>query len=211
MSDWVPSATPAWIDHIVPSILWRFQKKEPHLYLTFDDGPVPEATPWVLDTLAKWNAKATFFCVGDNVKKHPKIYQRILEEGHTVGNHTFHHLNGWKTDKAQYLNNTAKCAKWVDSPLFRPPYGKLTQGQLKSLRKDYQIVMWSILSKDYDTGTRPESCLGNVLMSKPGDIIVFHDSAKALDNLQYTLPRLLKNHSALGIQFKAIPQKRIQG
>lgn len=204
--EWVPSSTPSWVDQILPSVLWRFATKEPIIYLTFDDGPIPEVTPWVLDLLAKNNAKATFFCIGANVKKYPEIYQRILDEGHTVGNHTHNHLNGWKTGNKEYFTNIKECGKWVETTLFRPPYGKLSQSQLKQLKKKYQIVMWSVLSKDYDAEVRPESCLGNVLTSRPGDILVFHDSLKAEENLRYTLPRLLKHHSNMGMKFCAIPQ-----
>lgn len=171
-------------------------RREKALYLTFDDGPIPEVTPWVLETLSQYAGKATFFCIGDNVRKHPAIYQRIREEGHAVGNHTFNHLNGWKTSRDAYLENVGKCAELVDSSLFRPPYGRIRRKQAQRLvaaDNRYRIIMWDVLSGDFDTGLSPEKCLRNVLKhTENGSIVVFHDSLKAERRLRYVLPRALQ-------------------
>jgi len=193
---------PRFIQRLYPERIWAFSREEKSIYLTFDDGPIPEVTPWVLDELKKYNAKATFFCIGENVQKHPEIFQRILSEGHSVGNHTFNHLNGWKTATSEYIENVDKAEaqmgnnskfKIQDSRLFRPPYGKITSKQAKILqRKGFKIVMWDIISYDYDANTSPEKCLQNVLKNiKPGSVIVFHDSLKAEKNLRFVLPKVL--------------------
>lgn len=175
------------------------------VYLTFDDGPIPEATPWVLDQLQEYNAKATFFCVGENVRKYPKIYQRILDEGHTVGNHTYNHLNAWKTKKHTYLSNVEEASEVIDSKLFRPPYGKLTPALSKKIAEDYDIIMWDILSGDFDSNISAEKCLSNVKKNaREGSIIVFHDSIKAIDKLKVVLPHVLAYFSDQGIEMKAI-------
>ena len=194
---------PRFIQRLYPERIWAFSREEKSIYLTFDDGPIPEVTPWVLDELKKYNAKATFFCIGENVQKHPEIFQRILSEGHSVGNHTFNHLNGWKTATSEYIENVDKAEaqmgnnskfKIQDSRLFRPPYGKITSKQAKILqRKGFKIVMWDIISYDYDANTSPEKCLQNVLKNiKPGSVIVFHDSLKAEKNLRFVLPKVLQ-------------------
>lgn len=194
---------PRFIQRLYPERIWAFPHKRDSVYLTFDDGPIPEVTPWVLDELKKYNAKATFFCIGENVQKHPEIFQRILSEGHSVGNHTFNHLNGWKTATSEYIENVDKAEgqmgnkskfKIQDSRLFRPPYGKLTSKQAKILqRKGFKIVMWDIISYDYDANTSSEKCLQNVLKNiKPGSVIVFHDSLKAEKNLRFVLPKVLQ-------------------
>ncbi len=194
---------PRFIQRLYPERIWAFSREEKSIYLTFDDGPIPEVTPWVLDELKKYNAKATFFCIGENVQKHPEIFQRILSEGHSVGNHTFNHLNGWKTATSEYIENVDKADRRMgnnskfkiqDSRLFRPPYGKITSKQAKILqRKGFKIVMWDIISYDYDANTSPEKCLQNVLKNiKPGSIVVFHDSLKAEKNLRYVLPKVLR-------------------
>jgi peptidoglycan-N-acetylglucosamine deacetylase len=193
---------PRFIQRLYPERIWAFSREEKSIYLTFDDGPIPEVTPWVLDELKKHNAKATFFCIGENVQKHPEIFQRILSEGHSVGNHTFNHMNGWKTATSEYIENVDKAEgqmgnnskfKIQDSRLFRPPYGKITSKQAKILqRKGFKIVMWDIISYDYDANTSPEKCLQNVLKNiKPGSVIVFHDSLKAEKNLRFVLPKVL--------------------
>ncbi|MAO49000.1 MAG: polysaccharide deacetylase family protein [Aequorivita sp.] len=194
---------PRFIQRLYPERIWAFSREEKSIYLTFDDGPIPEVTPWVLDELKKYNAKATFFCIGENVQKHPEIFQRILSEGHSVGNHTFNHLNGWKTATSEYIENVDKAEaqmgnnskfKIQDSRLFRPPYGKITSKQAKILqRKGFKIVMWDIISYDYDANTSPEKCLQNVLKNiKPGSVVVFHDSLKAEKNLRFLLPKVLE-------------------
>jgi peptidoglycan/xylan/chitin deacetylase (PgdA/CDA1 family) len=186
--------TPRWLQWLQPQSLWRGKGAENKVYLTFDDGPIPEVTPFVLETLAQFQAKATFFCVGDNVRKHPTIFQQIIEAGHRVGNHTYNHLNGWKTDTEVYLENVAQCQQYLPNttPFFRPPYGKLTYLQAKKIRQDYKIVMWNVLTYDFDATLAPETCLQKVQQyTKAGAIIVFHDSLKAERNLRYTLPRFL--------------------
>ena len=187
---------------------WRINTDEKIIFLTFDDGPHPEATAFVLDELKKYNAKATFFCIGKNVKANFDTYKRILMEGHQVGNHTYDHLNGWKTSDKEYLNNIIEAAKIIDSNLFRPPYGKISKFQLSATRGErlqMKTIMWEVLSGDFDTSLKPENCYLNVIKnSKQGSIVVFHDSLKALPALQYALPRTLEYFSQKGFQFKSI-------
>jgi peptidoglycan/xylan/chitin deacetylase (PgdA/CDA1 family) len=201
------------VKKIFSNYIWELPNNEKKIYLTFDDGPTPEITEWTLVQLKKYNAKATFFCIGDNVKKHPEIFQKVIIEGHSIGNHTFNHFNGWKTSSQEYLENTNKCQSEICNlkpafcNLFRPPYGKIKPTQSKKLRKlGYKIIMWDIISYDFDTKkTSPEKCLENVLKNvKPGSIIVFHDSVKAFPNLEYTLPKVLENLSKKGFVFDRI-------
>lgn len=168
---------------------------DPAVYLTFDDGPHPTATPFVLEQLEKYEAKATFFCIGKNVADHPDIYERILQEGHSTGNHTYNHLKGWTTKTIPYVENVAQAARLIDSRLFRPPYGRIKRMQANQLHQmGYRIIMWNLLSADFDTSLRPERCLENVVFHlKPGDIVVFHDSTKAWDRMSYALPRVLEH------------------
>ncbi|MFK7806428.1 MAG: polysaccharide deacetylase family protein [Saprospiraceae bacterium] len=197
--------TPSIIQKCFPKFLWRKQTEEKMLYLTFDDGPIPEVTPWVLDQLEKHNAKATFFCVGDNVAKHPEIYQEILKRNHTVGNHTHNHLNGWTTKTKKYLENITTCTRHVDSKLFRPPYGRLRPSQSKQLWKDYTVVMWDVLSGDFDTNISGSQCWENVQKNtEPGSIIVFHDSLKAKKRLYEVLPKTLEYFGERDYTFKAL-------
>jgi peptidoglycan/xylan/chitin deacetylase (PgdA/CDA1 family) len=165
------------------------------IYLTFDDGPIPNVTEWVLDLLLKYKIKATFFCVGENIQKHPEIYQRILSDGHTVGNHTFNHLKGFYTSNDNYFENINKCDDVLNgSILFRPPYGQLKFSQIRRLSKKYKIIMWDVLSVDYSNKISPEKCLKNVIDNvRAGSIIVFHDSIKAKENLMYALPKAIEN------------------
>ncbi len=185
---------PRFIQRLYPERIWAFSRKENAVYLTFDDGPIPAVTPWVLDELKKHNAKATFFCIGENVKKYPALFERIIAEGHAVGNHTHNHLNGWKTNTSTYVANTLLAEKVINSKLFRPPYGKITSKQAKTLQqKGFKIVMWDVISYDYNTSISEEKCLQNVLKNiKPGSIVVFHDSLKAEKNLRYVLPKVLE-------------------
>jgi peptidoglycan/xylan/chitin deacetylase (PgdA/CDA1 family) len=187
-----PHFVPVWFQKMLPGILWSGKQDGPYVHLTFDDGPIPEVTPWILDELKKFGQKATFFCVGDNVKKYPDIYVRILNEGHSVGNHTFHHINGWHTKKSDYLDDIALAGDRMETVLFRPPYGKLSLGQYLQIRKKYQIVMWTYLSGDFDPDFQPETCMRQVAnCSRNGCILVFHDNLKTIDNLKLILPEIL--------------------
>ncbi|MDF1695664.1 MAG: polysaccharide deacetylase family protein [Saprospiraceae bacterium] len=198
--------TPSIIQSVFAGLIWRISKSK-KVYLTFDDGPVPEATPWVLDLLKKHGCKATFFCVGENVEKYPQVYQRIVDEGHAVGNHTFNHLNAWKSEKEWYKANVAKASEYINSSLFRPPYGKLTPGLIKKLKGKFDIIMWDVLSGDFDTTLSPQNCFENVKSNaKEGSIIVFHDSIKAIDTLKIVLPQVIAYFEEKGIQMDKISQ-----
>ena len=188
------------IKRIFSNYVWDIPTVEKKVYLTFDDGPTPKITAWVLNQLKAFDAKATFFCIGDNIQKYPEIFNSILLNGHNIGNHTFNHYNGWKTKTPKYIENVLLCKEAIQQQttdnrqLFRPPYGKIKKSQAKAiLELGYKIIMWDILSADFDTTITPEKCLENVLKNvAPGSIIVFHDSAKAFKNLEYTLPRTLQ-------------------
>lgn len=197
------------IKKVFSNYIWDIPNNENKIYLTFDDGPTPEITTWVLNQLEQYNAKATFFCIGKNIVAHPKIYAQILEKGHSVGNHTFNHLNGWKTSTKEYSENFELCEAAIsnlNSKIFRPPYGKIKTTQAKKLRqKGYKIIMWDVLSADFDQKITKEKCLNNVLSNtKSGSIIVFHDSVKAFKNLKHTLPKVLKQLSEHHFSFEAI-------
>ncbi|MCH3881699.1 MULTISPECIES: polysaccharide deacetylase family protein [Tenacibaculum] len=198
--------TPRIFTRIFSNYTWRFSSDKKEIYLTFDDGPTPEITDFVLSELQKYNAKATFFCIGKNVEKHPDIFKRLITEGHTVGNHTQNHFNGWKHKTVNYLNNIETASKLIESKLFRPPYGKIKASQGKELiKKGYKIIMWSVLSADFDTSISREQCLQNVLRNtNNGSIVVFHDSLKASEKLTYVLPKVLEEFSKKGFTFKAI-------
>jgi len=188
-------------------VKWNIPVKEKCLYITFDDGPIPEVTPWVLDTLAAFEAHATFFCVGENVKKHNEIYKRIMNEGHRTGNHSFHHIQAWKTTKVNYLNDVADANELIDSHLFRPPHGQLTFPLMRAMKKRYTIVLWSLLAYDFDTTLTPEKCLAIVLKNtRPGDIVVFHDSLKAEPRVKYVLPLFLEHFRSKGFVFRSLPE-----
>jgi peptidoglycan/xylan/chitin deacetylase (PgdA/CDA1 family) len=190
---------------LFPSLIWKMKGDEKSLYLTFDDGPIPNVTPWVLDVLKHFNASATFFCVGQNARKYPELIHRIKEEGHALGNHSMNHLNGWKTRNESYCNDVIEGRQFIDSSLFRPPYGKIKPSQIRALKKDFRIIMWDVLSKDYDSSLKGEKCF-EIIKKKTGNgsIIVFHDSIKAEDRLRYSLPETLKYFSELGFSFKSI-------
>ncbi len=193
--------TPWWLKKIYPKRTWSIGTREKIVYFTFDDGPHPVATPFVLDQLKEYNAKATFFCIGKNVAAHPGIYQRILNEGHQVGNHTQHHLNGWKTEDETYFNDVSAASAYISSRLFRPPYGRMKASQARLL-KEYKVVMWDVLSADFDESIGPEQCLQNVIRNfSPGSIIIFHDSQKAFPRLEYALPQCLAFFAEKGYQF----------
>lgn len=188
-----------------PNFVWKIPTERKELFLTFDDGPIEVVTPWVLDQLREFGAKATFFCVGENAQRHPEIMERIHSEGHTAGNHTHNHLSGWGTDNIDYFHNVRKCARAVDSDLFRPPYGRMKPGQAQFIMRHYKIVMWDVLSADFDKNVSEEQCLSNIIKNAgPGSIVVLHDSVKAEDNLRYVLPRVLEHYSDQGYTFKSL-------
>ena len=200
--------TPKWVSKLFYGSVWEMPESQKAIYLTFDDGPHPLVTPFVLEELDKYDAKATFFCIGKNVAEHPGIFKKILDHGHAVGNHTHNHLNGWKTNNEHYLENILEARKYIDSPLFRPPYGRITPTQRKLLMQQhnsFKIIMWSVLSGDFDVTISPAMCCKNVLnKAKNGSIVVFHDSEKAYERLRYTLPEVLKYFSEQGFKFEKI-------
>jgi peptidoglycan/xylan/chitin deacetylase (PgdA/CDA1 family) len=194
---------------LFPQLLWEVDTDAKEIFLTFDDGPHPEITPRVLEILDEFNAKATFFCVGDNVEKYPETYAAILEKGHKTGNHSFNHLNGWKTKNKDYFENIEQCRKRVDSDLFRPPYGRIKPTQLEVLNQQYNIVMWSVLSYDFDKNTSPGQCIANAIRhTKSGSIVVFHDSEKARKNLLFALPKFLETFTKQGFLFPVLSENK---
>jgi len=201
--------TNALIKKIFSNYVWDVSNTENKIYLTFDDGPTPEITEWVLEELKKFNAKATFFCIGNNIEKYPDVFAKVKHNGHSIGNHTFNHLNGWKASTKEYLENTKLCEDSMSnlqSKLFRPPYGKIKKSHSKKIRQlGYKIIMWDVLSADFDNSISKEKCLDNVIKNvKSGSIIVFHDSVKAFPNLEYTLPKALKYWAAKGFIFEKL-------
>lgn len=184
------------IRKLFPRFVWEIPSGDKVVYLTFDDGPTPEVTQWVLKQLEDFSAKATFFCIGNNISNNPAIYRKVVDSGHAIGNHTYNHVNGWKTDFDTYIDNVAKCEQFTpeNKKLFRPPYGKLMRAQANSLLKmGYRIIMWDILSADFDRNITKEKCLGNVIKNiRPGSVVIFHDSVKAFPNLEYALPKTLQ-------------------
>lgn len=200
--------SPLWLQWLYPTLTWHKNRKDKSVYLTFDDGPIPVVTPFVLNTLKKFNVKATFFCIGDNVSKYPEIYNSVLTSGHRVGNHTFNHLKGWTTPDENYLINIKKCQDLIKSNLFRPPYGRIRRSQIRKLKAMYpemEIIMWDVLSGDFDHSLSAEQCINNVLKNvKNGSIIVFHDSQKAFPCLELTLPVVLQKLQSLGYSFEIL-------
>ena len=204
------------VKKIFPNYIWDIPNTSNKIYLSFDDGPTPEITKWILEELEKYNAKATFFCIGNNIEKYPEIFKKIINEGHSIGNHTYNHLNGWETTTNEYLENVNLYESSIlnlkskilnlKSKLFRPPYGKIKRSQSKKLRQlGCKIIMWDVLSADFDTSISKEKCLQNVLQNvTSGSIIVFHDSIKAFPNLEYTLPKALKYWAAKGFLFEKL-------
>ncbi len=196
---------PALITKLLFNLTWRIPTQEKIIYLTFDDGPIPETTPKILKILDEYNAKATFFCVGENVEKHPDLFMEVKNKLHAVGNHTYNHLKGWSTPNFVYFRNVEKADALIHSSLFRAPYGKITRTQQSILTKKYNIVMWDVLTGDYDSRISPEQCLQNALdYTREGSVIVFHDSIKAKKNMLFALPKVLEHYSKLGYKFKAI-------
>jgi peptidoglycan/xylan/chitin deacetylase (PgdA/CDA1 family) len=212
----VPVKIPKVIQRLFPNYVWDFSSKDKILYLTCDDGPTPEITQWTLNTLKQYHAKATFFCIGNNVAKHPEIFHNILKEGHSIGNHTQDHVKGWKTSTKKYIENVIKAETIINKELennqvklslFRPPFGQLKNSQGKALLKlDYKIIMWSVIAFDWEQKIPKTQCLKNVInnASAKNNIIVFHDSVKASKNLKYVLPKVLAHFSDKGYVFKAI-------
>lgn len=197
--------SPFFLKKYYSNFVWKIPTTEKIIYLTFDDGPTPEITEWTLATLKTFNAKATFFCVGSNVAKHPEIFQQIISDGHAIGNHTHHHLNGWHTDNEVYLRNIKKCEEVVKSNLFRPPYGRIKKSQYELIKEVYKVIMWDVLSGDFDSKTSPEKCLSNVINNTTeGSVVVFHDSLKAADNLKFTLPKVLSHFAEQGYRFEKL-------
>lgn len=203
------------IKWLFPKYTWDIPNNANKIYLTFDDGPTPEITEWVLKLLKEQDIKATFFCIGNNIEKYPDIFQKVLQEGHAIGNHTYNHLKGWKTAKEDYIENTKSCERIIKeytkdsdrrSKLFRPPYGKIKFSQAKILRQlGYKIVMWDVISVDYDKNISPKKCLKNVIKNTTsGSVIVFHDSIKAFDNLKFALPEAIRYLKNKGFVFDRI-------
>lgn len=209
----VPHKTPTWLKLLYPKRIWNKKPldKDPSIYLTFDDGPIPEVTPWVLSVLEEYQAKATFFWIGENVQKHPEIAEQVIKKGHQIGNHTYHHINGWKAKEDEYYNEVKQTEEEFakhkhKTKLFRPPYGRISSKQAKILfQKDYKIIMWDVLSKDFVATLNAEMLLQkSIRATQDGSIIVFHDSIKASKNLSYVLPKYLAYFTALGYTFKNI-------
>jgi peptidoglycan-N-acetylglucosamine deacetylase len=203
--------TPAILPLLYPTLLWRMPADKKELYLTFDDGPLPGTTEAVLQELNKHGIKGTFFCIGDNIRKHPTVFGQIVSEGHTIGNHTFNHLKGWQTETKKYIDNVIQCDNAIlancQLPIvnwFRPPYGRITRKQVKMI-PEKKIVMWDVLTRDYDQSLSPEKCLrASIEAVRNGSIIVFHDSLKAEKNMRYALPRFIEECLKHGYTFKAL-------
>ena len=188
-----------------PEVTWNKSRADRTLYLTFDDGPIPEITPWIIDTLARYNIKATFFCVGENIDKHPEIFKRLVDAGHRIGNHTYNHLKGWDHSDEEYNANVYKCHTLTQSNLFRPPYARAKKSQLKLLKQDFQFIYWDVLSGDFDLNLTPEKCLHNVIkFTRNGSIIVFHDNIKAIPRVKYALPKTIEYFLAKGYTFSTL-------
>lgn len=200
--------TPQWLQLLYPKRIWKMDNDKKEIYLTFDDGPHSLITNFVLDELKNYNAHATFFCIGNKVVKYPEVYKRIISEGHAVGNHTQQHLNGYKSSDKEYVDDILEASKCIESNLFRPPYGRIKAFQSKviaTLNKPFKIVMWTLLSGDFDTSISPERCFENVAFNiSNGSIVVFHDSEKAKASMMYALPKVLKMFSDQGYTFKKL-------
>jgi len=208
----IPFRTPFILPLLYPTLMWREPLQEPTLYLTFDDGPMPGPTDFVLEQLKAKNIEGTFFCIGDNIRKHQETFAKIFDSNHAIGNHTFNHLNGWKTERQKYYENICQCQMMLDgnkktgrtSSLFRPPYGRITFPQVRML-SNFRIVMWDVLTHDYNKGMSPEYCLKkSIAATRNGSIVVFHDSLKAERNMRYVLPRYIDHFASQGYTFKKI-------
>lgn len=207
----IPHKTPFFLPLLYPALTWKIPTDEKKLYLTFDDGPVTGPTEFVLDQLSRVSIRATFFCIGDNIQKYPEIFKRISADGHAVGNHTMNHVNGWKTSSGKYVADVkefdrvaAEAGQHQPARLFRPPYGRITRRQIKEL-STYRIIMWDVLSQDYNHNLTPEQCLRRTIQAcSPGSIIVFHDSYKSQKNMEYAIPRLIDHFGDKGYRFHGI-------
>lgn len=206
--------TPYWLSALYPSFTWHKSRKEKTLFLTFDDGPIPGVTEFVLEQLAHHKALATFFCVGDNIAKHPDVFSKVIAQGHSIGNHTHNHLNGWKEEDGSYYENILLCQKAIEKhavfsdrnrDLIRPPYGKIKRSQARLIKDKFEVVMWDVLSGDFDSNLHPEVCLKKTIgATKNGSIIIFHDSIKSEKNLSYVLPRFLSHFIEKGYVFQSL-------
>jgi peptidoglycan-N-acetylglucosamine deacetylase len=205
--------TPSLIKKFSGHLIWDVKTVEKGIYLTFDDGPIPKLTDFILNQLEHYDAKATFFCVGDNIRKYPEIFRKVLEKGHNIGNHTFNHLKKWNTNLYAYLENTDKCRQIIEAnlpghpgkQLFRPPHGQLSPAAIKELKDHYKIIMWDVLTYDFDAShTAQQSLAKSIMHTQPGSIVVFHDNVKAEEKLKYILPRYLEHFAALGFKFKKL-------
>lgn len=199
-------SAPFWIRAIYPKgLIWKVPTQRREVFLTFDDGPIPEVTTLVLNILNKYNIKATFFVVGENVQKYPELFELLIKNGHGIGNHTFHHTKAWKTDFDLYIKDVEQCNQRINSKLFRPPHGQITGNIAKKLQEDYSIIMWSALTGDYNKKLTGEKCLANAIKyTSPGSIIVFHDSLKALERMEYALPHYIEYCLKEGYAFSVL-------
>ena len=186
-------------------MIWNFDLREPVIYLTFDDGPNPSTTSFILELLDKYKIKASFFCTGRNIEKHPDLFQQIIDSGHSTGNHTYSHKSGWKTTYSEYIDDFKRCENLYKTTLFRPPYGRMTTSQAKEIGKTHKIILWSVLTGDFDIGKSPEECLATAKKhTKNGAIIIFHDSDKARERMEYALPRFILYSLEKGFRFEKI-------
>lgn len=202
--------TPRVLAWFFPMLTWRVRTKDKVVFLTFDDGPIPEITPWVVDALGKYNIKATFFCVGENVVKHPDIFKMLTDNGHAVGNHTFNHIKYFKSDKTTYIDNVQKAQQVIGTKLFRPPHGQIGYGVARALLRDFNVIMWDILTADYDMERTADDCFNLVKDNvRPGSIIVFHDSVKAAKNLKGALPKTIEHLLNEGWKFEILNENTI--
>lgn len=196
---------PLWLRWLYPSFTWRISNASRDVYLTFDDGPTPEVTEWVLEQLYQYKAQATFFLIGKNISRHDRIFQKLKESNHALGNHTYNHLKGWKTENSVYHDNFVKCGEVLDTQLFRPPYGKIKRSQANRILKTHKVIMWDVLTYDYDNRVSAQQCLNYLKQNvRPGSIIVFHDSVKAWPRLQEVLPQALEFLEEQGYEMKAL-------
>ena len=205
-----PVKTPWLLQKIYPSCIWKMPPDNQHVYLSFDDGPHPEVTPFVLDCLKEYHWTATFFCIGKNAEENPELIERILNEGHSIGNHTFNHLNGWRVSDKDYFKNIVKTRETLNTNLFRPPYGRATHFQIRCLSDSlaFKVIMWTVLSGDFDPELSKEGCFKNVYSNlESGNIIVFHDSKKAEEKLKYALPLVLEEMKKAGLKSEKISFK----